>query len=73
VLILHAQVTTSFNHSVVKEFQMPITLLNLYVEFIEGSTLRHQDLVEPIRAHAATLGVSASVVLTNLQSMYFYL
>ncbi len=52
---------------------MPITLLNLYVEFIEGSTLRHQDLVEPIRAHAATLGVSASVVLTNLQSMYFYL
>jgi len=52
---------------------MPASLLKLYIEFIEGSSLRHQDLVAPIRAHAAALGVASSVVLTNLQNMYRHL
>lgn len=52
---------------------MPIQLLNMYVEYLEGNSLRPEDLVAPIRAHAAELGVTASAVLTKLQSTYRFL
>ena len=45
-------------------------LRSLYASFMEGSALRHQDLVKPICDYAASINTSAVTVLKNLQSSY---
>lgn len=45
-------------------------LLNLYISFIEGEELRHEDLINPIKAFALQTGSSPSAVLKTIQYMY---
>lgn len=47
-----------------------LQLFNMYCAFMESNTLRHQELVIPIRAYARSIGVASSVVLKDLQSTY---
>lgn len=45
-------------------------LFNLYVSFMEGNELRHEDLINPIKSFALQTQSSPSTVLRVLQSMY---
>ena len=47
-----------------------INLFLMYQEFMESNSLRHEDLIAPIRAYALASGQRAMDVLHILQSMY---
>jgi hypothetical protein len=47
-----------------------INLYHLYCAFMESNELRHEDLIEPIKAFAKQSGTSMTAVLTRLQYNY---
>ena len=45
-------------------------LFSMYTSFMQGNSLRHQDLVNPICAFALANGQRPSDVVVTLQAMY---
>ena len=47
-----------------------VQLFSLYCSFMEGNSLRHTDLVKPIREYAASIEQPAQAVASHLQKVY---